>query len=130
VSHGHEPVPDAAVERARALFGRRAEGELAALVHDSLVDGRDTPANHHLQFEHASIRIDVQVSVGATALLSGTVQPPGPLEVALEVEGSDEATRQDSLDGTFSFESVSPGVVRVHLTGPGATPVHTDWFRV
>lgn len=130
-SDAREPVPEAAVERARALFARQAHGELAILVYDSLVDGQGTPGNHFLQFEHGSMRVEVQVSVGAAARLTGTVHPPRALEVWLEVEGSDAAGRVDAPEGTFSFEPVSHGVVRLHLTGSaGATPVHTDWFRV
>ncbi|MBO0728045.1 MAG: hypothetical protein J2P57_02225 [Acidimicrobiaceae bacterium] len=126
-----EHVPEAAVERARSLFGRRGPGELAALMHDSLVDGEGTAESHVLQFEHARMRIDVQVSVGATTRLTGTVHPPRALEVRLEVEGSDAVPQVDAPDGTFSLESVSHGSVRLHLTGPAeTTPVHTDWFRI
>jgi hypothetical protein len=132
LSEASEPVPEAVVERAKAAFSHRANGELAELLGDSLVDDSGSPADHLLQFEHAAMRINVQVSRSASTVeLRGTVQPPSALFVLLEAEGADTEQVVDAPAGTFSFERVPHGVVRLHLISDDReNPIYTDWFRV
>ncbi len=60
-----EQVPESVVAEAKAAFARKADGDVAILVHDSLIDGDDTAADHRLRFEHPQVLIDLQVSATA-----------------------------------------------------------------
>lgn len=127
-----EPVPEAVVARAQAAFAQRSPGELAALTVDSVVDDSGSAVDHQLLFEHSDISIDVRVSAEVEGLcLSGVVRPPSALEVRLEAEGSGVVQLVDAPEGTFSFEQVPQGLVRLQLSRPQAgTPIYTDWFRL
>ena len=125
-------MPESAVTRAKALFGRpAAQGELAVLVLDSLLEQGDPAVDHRLRFEHPRLAIEVHISASTSGSdLTGQVEPAGSLQVRLEQLDSDVRV-EDATGGAFAFPKISHGIARLHLTG--ATPVsaiHTDWFRV
>jgi hypothetical protein len=131
---GGEPgeVPEDLVAEAKAAFAQRSDGELAALVFDSLVDQGAPPTSHVLRFEHAETHISVQVSAGPDASnLDGTVDPATTTRVSMQVGVSDLFLVADIVSGAFSFRSVPHGVIRFFLDDPEGRPmVRTDWFRV
>ena len=131
---GDDPgeVPQDLVAEAKAAFAQRGEGELAALVFDSLVE-EDAPAtDHQLRFEHPLAHISIQVSAGPDASsLQGTLDPVTTERVHLQAGVGDLFFVADVVQGAFSFHEVPHGVIRLHLQGPeGAPPIRTDWFRV
>jgi hypothetical protein len=127
-----EVVPTEVVAEAKAAFGRRARGEIAALTWDSLVDEDAPPEDHRLRFEHADLQVDVRIfATGGTSNLEGTVRPPAPIRVELQSEDGDVTATGDVDDGVFALAHIPPGVVRLSLIGPiHTTLVRTDWFRV
>lgn len=127
-----EQVPDSVVAAAKGAFERRAPGDLAVLVQDSLIDGCDPPTNHRLRFEHPSVVIEVEVSTGAgSSNLTGRVSPPAAHRAQLETDRSGASTTVSIADGVFGFEEVAPGSIRIHLQATGNDPpIHTDWFRI
>jgi hypothetical protein len=127
-----DQVPDDVVVRAKDAFARRIPGDLAALVHDSLVDNEPPATDHRLRFEHPRMTIDVRISSAIEGSeLSGQVEPPAPVALQLERDTAELTGPLDSSDGSFSFERIPSGIVRLRLTGQfGPSPVHTDWFRV
>jgi hypothetical protein len=125
-------VPDSVVARVKASFARRMEGELAALVVDSLVEQGDPAANHHLRFEHPLGAIDVYVSAIATgADLAVGTQPPMARRVQL-VDSQGGLRRVAELtEGSFVFRQVPHAVICLTLLSSDDSPaIHTDWFRV
>jgi hypothetical protein len=125
-------VPDYVKDQARATFDRRAPGDLARLVFDSLLDGGASPADHRLRFEHPALEIDVDVSVAAgSTTLTGTITPSRPHRVELQLERSEVSPVNEAEEGTFHFERLPHGLVRLWITGSPQTPtIRTDWFRV
>jgi hypothetical protein len=120
------------MDQARATFDRPAAGELAALVFDSLIDEGASPADHRLRFEHPGVQIDVHVSATAQGTtLAGTTKPTLHHRVELQYEGPEDSLVDDGRQGTFQFERVPHGLVRLWLRGsPRARSFRTDWFRV
>jgi hypothetical protein len=131
---GHEPeeVPEALVVEAKAAFAQRGEGELAAIVFDSLVEEGAPAADHLLRFEHQETRISVQVTAAHDASnLDGTVEPATIERLRLQLGVGDLFLVADVVDGAFSFHAIPHGVIRLFLDGPeGQATVRTDWFRV
>jgi hypothetical protein len=127
-----EDVPEELVAEAKAAFAQRGEGELAALVFDSLVDEGASASDHVLRFEHQEIRISVQVTAAHDASnLDGTVDPATTDRFRLQIGVSDLFLVTDVVDGAFSFHEVPHGVIRLFLDrSEGQLPVRTDWFRV
>jgi hypothetical protein len=120
------------VAEAKAAFGRKAEGELAVLVHDSLIEQDDPAADHRLRFEHPRLAIELHVSaLAGGSSVTGRVDPPGPPSAQLETDGS-EATSIAQIDGgVFTFQDVPHSLVRIILPATGDDrPIHTDWFRI
>jgi hypothetical protein len=127
-----EEVPQDLVAEAKAAFAQRSDGELAALVFDSLVDEGAPPMDHLLRFEHSETRISVQVSAGHDdSNLDATVEPATTARVRLQVGLNDLFLVADVVDGSFSFHGVPHGVIRFFLDDSEGRPtVRTDWFRV
>lgn len=127
-----EDVPKEVVEQAKAAFSRRAQGEVAVLVWDSLVDDQAPASDHRLRFQRPDVQIDLRILTGQdSSTIEGKVQPPGPAGVELQSDHGDVLRRGDVTDGTFTLERITPGVVRVCLqVSPPPTSVCTDWFHV
>jgi hypothetical protein len=127
-----EGVPEDLVAEAKAAFSQRSEGELAALVFDSLVDEGAPARDHLLRFEHLKTRISVQVTAAHDASnLDGTVDAAITERVRLQVGVGDLFLVADVVDSAFSFHDVPHGVIRLLLDDPEGRPaVRTDWFRV
>jgi hypothetical protein len=125
-------VPAHVTDQARATFERSAPGELAPLVFDSLVDEGATPADHRLRFEHPDLQIEVHVSAAPKGtMLAGTITASLRYRVELQFEEARDSLVDDGTEGTFHFDRVPHGLVRLRLTGPPGTPAfRTDWFRV
>ena len=127
-----EAVPEEVVSDAKGLFGRRAEGDLAVLVHDSLIDQGDPAADHRLRFHHPGLVIDLRVSVarGGSSVV-GTVRPPTALRVELEADTGRTRRGVDVSQGAFAFSEIPHGIVRLHVpASDDLPPIHTDWFRI
>lgn len=130
-SGGDEPLPDHVTIEAKAAFSRKAVGELAALVFDSLVDGEDTPESHQLRFESEHFHVHVDVSVRpADVVLAGRTVPPVPGRFELIIDGTDLRFISDSSDGKFSFGPIGHGLVRLSFIPEPGPKTQTDWFRV
>jgi hypothetical protein len=126
-----DKVPDEVADRAKAAFRRRSVGEVAALVHDSLVDDGDPATDHRLRFEHLLVAIDVRVTAGPDGIhLEGQLEPPVSIRIELELDAGDISLLEEVVEGAFSFSRVDHGVVRLRLRNPGGTPIDTDWFRL
>jgi hypothetical protein len=126
-----DEVPDEVVDRAKAAFRRRSVGEVAALVHDSLVDGGDPATDYRLRFEHPLVEVDLRVTSGPEGIkLNGHIEPPVSIRVELELDAGDISLLEEVVEGAFTFGRVDHGVIRLRLRNPGGTPIDTDWFRV
>jgi hypothetical protein len=127
-----EEVPEDLLADAKAAFAHRGEGELAAVVFDSLVDEGAPATDHQLRFEHPHVLISVHVSARPDASdLDGRVDPSTTERVLLQVGVGDLSLVADVVGGAFSFHEVPHGVVRLHFEGPEDLPrIRTDWFRI
>ena len=116
----------------KRLFGQRAEGQLAALVFDSLVDEGAPAEDHVLRFEHPSVQIELRVSVrDSGSTLVGQVNVREARRVQLQFTPPDGSVLAEVTDDYFSFEEVGHGIMRLNLFAEGPEPiVRTDWFRV
>ncbi|MDA8045737.1 MAG: hypothetical protein M0Z30_10955 [Actinomycetota bacterium] len=115
---------------AKEAFSKRSRGEVALLVYDSLVDADDPPEHHELRFEGDRLRFLVHVSVRPIDVaLVGRLEPPAAGRFELVLEDADLSFVQDSSDGTFHFEPMAHGLVRLAFNAPGRQ-IQTDWFRV
>lgn len=127
----HDPVPDDVLERARQAFGQRAEGPIAKLISDSLVDEGDKPESHVLLFETQDVKVEVHVeSSRSQSRLRGTVSGMSAERASLHLEGSDLALASDVKSGAFTFDPVGHGVVRMSFEAPEASTLMTDWFQI
>ncbi len=127
-----ERVPPEVIARAKEAFGQRAEGQLAALVFDSLVDEGAPAEDHVLRFEHPSVQIELRVSVrDSGSTLVGQVNVREARRVQLQFTPPDGSVLAEVTDDYFSFEEVGHGIMRLNLFAEGPEPiVRTDWFRV
>ena len=125
-----ETVPDRVLERAREAFAQRAAGPIAHLVSDSLVESGDAPDSHLLTFETETVKIDLHVAAGqAQSDLEGTIHGLLVSRVMLHLEGSGLALVTAVERGSFKFDPVAHGVVRLSFDSDGPLLV-TDWFQV
>jgi hypothetical protein len=124
-------VPDDLMREAKAAFGLRGHGDVAALMFDSLVDLDAPPEDHRLRFEHPATRIEVQVSAAPDAVsLHGRVSPAISGRTHLQLETGDVRLVADLRDGEFGFGPVGHGIIRLHVVSAGRPDVRTDWFRI
>lgn len=136
----HRPDhPSAAswLARAKAIgwsaFGyRRSSGDLARLVHDSLVDSDATPSDHYLRFQTDDLTVHIHVaSVRERTALTGRVEPPDSRTAVLHSTHTGRPLASAlTTPGDFSFPAVDHGLVRVRIEAPDEPPVWSDWFRV
>jgi hypothetical protein len=119
-------VPADAVAVARAAFELRAlDDELAALVHDSLVDEsllvrHDATASRLLSYATSRLSLDVELEPDGRTLI-GVVAPGGAASVEIETASTVERTTTDDL-GRFRIE-LAPGWCRIRVRVGGATLV-------
>ena len=133
--HNRPPIPaehppESVVGKARAAFGESAP-ELAALIYDSLVDSDDEPEDHELVFRHPRMELALHVSAHPDGSgIEGRVSFPAT-KVALHVRDAGLAMVSELQGGTFGFNRVPHGLVRLSVEGlePGSA-IWTDWFRV
>jgi len=123
-----DQVPDSVVARAKAAFGRRAEGQLAALVFDSLIDAPTAGGDRVLRFEHANGWVEIVVSPvdGHTHLRVRS--EPDATRVELEFEDDDVRLAEVPSEGELRFENVPRALMRVRVAAVSG-PVYSDWFR-
>jgi hypothetical protein len=126
-----EDVPEEVIAEAKAAFARRIPGEVAVLVWDSLVDEDASPDDHRLRFEHTELQLEVRVVAGGyRAGLEGRVEPPASVQVEVLSEEGEVLRGVEAPDGTFAFDQVPSGTIRLILRRPAAPDIRTDWFRV
>jgi hypothetical protein len=124
-------VPHEVIERAKAAFTQRTEGEVAVLTRDSLVDDEAAAWDHRLRFEHPDLQIDLRIlGLQGASILEGKVYPSTAVRVELQSDKGDVLRRGEVADGAFALGHVPPGVVRLCLEGSAAVKVCTDWFRI
>jgi hypothetical protein len=123
-------IPDWVIADAKGRFGRRARGNVAYLVFDSLLDAGAPAEAHQLRFEHPRLWINLQVSVRATqAALTGTLDPVTTSRAVLYLE--DRTFIAPVENGAFSFDPVAHGLARVSFRGEaGQGTIWSDWFRI
>jgi hypothetical protein len=122
-----DPVPDEVVERAKAAFERRSRAPVVPLVSDVV----DELGARHVRFENALVHVDLVVTSGSAGKdLHGRVDPPQS-QAELEVDGSPVVVAADATDGTFAFDGVPLGTVRLRLVeDERSDAVSTEWLRV
>jgi hypothetical protein len=127
-----ERVPDDVIARAKEAFGQRAEGQVATLVFDSLIDEGAPAEDHVLRFEHPAVQIELRVSARPSgSTLVGHLNRRTALRVQLQFTPPGLSLLSDVADDRFSFEEVGHGIVRLNLFNEAVEPiVRTDWFRV
>jgi hypothetical protein len=125
-------VPEEIITQAKAAFARRSKSEIAVLAWDSLVDEDQPPWDHRLRFEHPQVQIDLHILASdAWLTIEGRVTPPVPSALTLESDAGNVLGTGDVTDGAFTLAHVSPGLVRLCLSGSDQTSlVCTDWFRI
>ena len=128
---GLDPVPEGALKRARDAFSQRATGPIAELVSDSLVERGDPPGAHILKFQSGATSIDLQVSIGSSDTnLRGTIHGSEFAKAVLHLEGSDLALVKVVADGSFGFDGIAHGVVRLSFESDDEPTLWSDWFQV
>jgi hypothetical protein len=128
-----DEVPEDLIAQAKAAFASGVgKSALAPLVHDSLVDGRDPPGDHVLQFQHERLRVELHVYARPEDVrLQGTVSPESADRVLLQLDTSDVRFVAVLEAGEFTFDLVGHGLVRLHVIGADSeNDVHTDWFHI
>jgi hypothetical protein len=128
-----EEVPEDLIAKAKAAFASGVgKSELAPLLYDSLVEGRDPASDHVLRFQHSRLVVEVHVYAWPEDVrLSGTVRPEGADRVLLQLDTSEVRFVAPLEEGEFAFELVGHGLVRLHVIGADAADdVHTDWFHI
>jgi hypothetical protein len=126
-----EEVPNEVITRAKAAFGRRARGELAVLAWDSLVDEDGPPADHRLRFDHREVQVTVRLLPGdISSDIEGLLQPRSSRLVELQSDQGLVLRSTQTTDGTFAFDQIPSGMVRLCLQAPATPEVCTDWFRI
>ena len=120
----HEPPPEVLAAARSVLTWRSVDAELAALTHDSLVDGVGSGARYGeqpriLTFTAADLSVEVEVeSSGAGRRLVGQVVPPRV--VSLELRAGEEVWRTESDElGRFVLAlPARPRLARLRVTSP------------
>jgi hypothetical protein len=137
-----DPIPQAVQIAARAAIEwRTIDAELAALVHDSLVDEPElavrgtATAPRCLTFEAGELTIEVEAEPcdDDTLRLVGQLVPPQPAHVAVRHGDELIATRADER-GRFVAAGVAPGRLslrcRLDAETGGGRLVETAWLTI
>jgi hypothetical protein len=131
-----DPVPDAVMQGARAVFAWRNFDALLAELIDAQSPQSVTVRGHGdvrmLTFHAPGLTVAVEsTEVGGTRRLVGQLAPPGPDEVSLEAvhrPGAPTASPVDHL-GRFSVSAVPAGLIRLSCALPDGTRVVTEWVE-
>jgi len=135
-----DPVPTRVQVAARAaLSWRTIDAELAALTHDTLLEGdRPVATVRHggtprlLTFEGTTLTVEVEaIEIGQRRRLVGQLVPPQAAEVEIAHRGGDERVDADEM-GRFAADDLLPGPVRVRCLTPrtGGRTFQTPWIVV
>lgn len=133
-----DPVPEPVQIAARvAIEWRTLDAELAALVHDSMVDEpalalRGDAGPRALTFEAPDLTIEIETErdgAGETLRLIGQLVPPQAAQIA--VRNGDEllATSADAR-GRFRAPGLSAGSLRLRCRLGDDRLVETDWLTI
>ena len=133
-----DPVPQLVTDLGRAAFAlRRLDDELAELVGDSdveLVGVRSGGSDVRLlTFHAADLVVEAQVSAaGDRHTVLGQVVLVSVAEGTVHLESANHGGSEQSLDelGSFRFDSVRSGLVRLTVQLGDARTVSTTWFTV
>ncbi len=122
-----DPMPDAVVEAAKAVFTwRTIDAELAALQFDSateeLVGVRSAETVRQLTFAADDLEIEVTV---LSDRIVGQLVPPQPGEITLRDRSGESSAQTDGL-GRFTIERIPRGPVRL-TCGLADRTVQTEW---
>lgn len=128
-----DPVPDSALEAAKAAFTwRTIDSELAELVFDSsesgLVGVRGEAARQ-VTFRAPGVEIEVMVVSDETRRIVGQLVPPQQATVELHSSAGVREQGSDSL-GRFTFDGIVPGPVKLTVQTPQGGTVATEWLIV
>jgi len=122
-----DEVPKTVVARAKAAFGRRAEGDLAGLVFDSVMDA-PAAGDRVLRFEHPNGWLEISVSPVDDHVDIRVRSEPTATRVELEFEDDDVRLSDVPAGGEVRFEHVPRALMRIRVT-LASGPAHSDWFR-
>ena len=133
-----DPVPASVRDLGRASFGlRRLDAELAELVSDSdeMLAGVRSAASdvRLLTFETDDVVIEAQVSIeGGKRSVLGQVLEVGVAAGTVHIESAYDTRQDATLDdlGSFRFDDMAAGTVRLVVTMPTGKSVATRWFRL
>jgi hypothetical protein len=134
-----DPVPDMVYEAARAALAlRRIDAELAAMVHDSQVDGMagvrgpldDSEGEvRMLEFSSPGLSISAQISTSATGRsLLGQVAGAEVTSVSVQTPQG-EHVAEIAESGVFRLAELPSGSVRLLIGTPSGNVVG-DWITV
>lgn len=113
-----EKVSDEVVTYAKQAFRQRAEGAVATLVFDSLVDDGHLAEHHPLRFEPCLMQIDLQVSVEASgSSVRGTVNPPTAVRAEVQFSTAEISLIKDATDVAFWLRDISHAVIPLAAAG-------------
>jgi len=133
-----DPIPDAVRAFGRASFGLlRLDAELAELVSDSeemLAGVRSATSDVRLlTFEADDVVIEAQVSTSGTKRsVLGQVLETEAAAGVIYLETADDSQDDVTLDelGSFRFDDLPVGTVRLVVTLAGGKSIATRWFRL
>lgn len=128
-----DPIPFDVLQSLRGSLSRRsADGEVAELVYDSVIDEpagvRGLTADRQLSFQGSRVNVEMEV-VAERHRVVGQLVPPAAAEVEVRHGGGSEFIAVDPL-GRFVVEGVPKGPVSFRCRGnDGSEPfvTITDW---
>lgn len=127
-----EGAPPEVIDQAKGAFSARVQGDLASLVFDSLIDGKGSPDDHVMRFEHSLATIEVHVSYAPQNTgIEGSVTGFRARRAALHLGDGDLAMITDVESGRYGFQPVGHGLVKLSFEAEAGGPtMWTDWFRI
>jgi hypothetical protein len=114
---------------AKTAFGRRAPGQRAVLVADTLEDGTDGPASYTVTFAYANEHVRAIVD-HPTDTLRVAGAPPGA-EAAIETADGRSIPGPGAGEGCFQFTPLPRGVLRLCFgVADHGWSICTDWIHI
>lgn len=135
-----DPIPERVQIAARvAIEWRTLDAELAALVHDSMVDEpalalRGDGGPRALTFEAPELTIEIETEreqdgAGETLRLVGQLVPPQAAQIAVR-NGDDLVATNADERGRFSAPGLSAGTLCLRCRLGDDRLVETDWLTI